>query len=207
MDLQVSEDGLPLLIALPKIRWKSEFWLALIPFLLGALGMFLPQCPKILAILLFFAPLYCPIVEYTYNLAKVGVQRVKHYPKTHLIAQQAIKNAEDCRIQYVQLAMGIDERKIFEISEATYSHSIEMYISLKKKRNPAVTPGDRFVVIDMSDQYLMGIFEVVDIQSQTIYAKAVGQLDSLWAGYVKQTVRMMSFPKMRAILVTQGDVK
>jgi hypothetical protein len=207
MDLQVSEDGLPSLIALPKIRWRSEFWLALIPFVLGGLGIFLPQCPKILAILLLLAPLYLPIVEYAYNLGKVGIQRVKHYPKTHLIAQQAIKDAGNCRIQYAQLAMKSDEMKIFEITEATYNQFTEMCLSLKKKRSPAVTHGDRFVVVDMSDQYLMGTFGVVDIQSQTIYVKAVEQLDPVWAGYVKASTRMTSFPNMRAILVTQGDVK
>jgi hypothetical protein len=206
-----SRNTLPPLFEWPRIIWRSEMWLTIIPFILGFIIFFFPQLSEttvptqirlIIGIPLLLAPLLIPFLFWMVRITWVITKRVDLYPQTHSVAKQALFDVEQIRRSYFELTKQFAEDKQFELIKVGYFNS-KLVIAVKKRKNPKINQGDILAVVDKEDNLLMGIFEVTELRSEEIYAKGINNIDPLWLGYVIQKGEVNMTPNLAAVLLNQ----
>jgi hypothetical protein len=207
------ETGLPPDLQWPQVRWRAEFWLAVVPFLIGAILLIFPgitqksSISRAVGIVCLLAPIVVPLLFWTYAAGRVVIRRVRFYPHLYQRVQQALADRENLGRAFYDLISQIRERNSFELCQATYQQG-KLYIGLRKSRNKKLTLdiGDVLHVVHKRDEKVMGRFLVTESLETEYYAVST-EVDRLWLGYVQQTGTVTMFPNMEAIHFAQGGTK
>lgn len=76
-----------------------------------------------------------------------------------------------------------------------------LYLLIRKKRGPALTPGMHFAVLDTSTFSLMGKFVITEIRTGVYVARDDGYVSPVWIGYIKHTGRTECAPPPGSVAV------
>jgi hypothetical protein len=80
----------------------------------------------------------------------------------------------------------------------------DLFVRLKPKRNMKLQIGNRVRVIDVRDGKAMGTFEITETEPAYL-GKALGDLNSLWLGYLRQTGTESSGPPHLAAFLVERE--
>jgi hypothetical protein len=76
----------------------------------------------------------------------------------------------------------------------SYYYDSVAYIALNRKSGFSCAVGDILTVVDQTNGKHLGDFEITELRSRLYIARAVGEIDALWKGYIVQTGATHSAP-------------
>lgn len=197
----------------PSLKWRHEFWLAAIPFLLSFLVFFFPDFSEateysywrfLVGLPLLFAPLEIPLVIWSCKCLRIAASRICEYPRIYKFLKKTIRNCNQLREDITELVIATKTRHLFEITKASFYEG-KYIIVIKKVETPLVEIGHRLVVVHTSDNRMMGNFGVFDSREREYYARNIGNIDSLWSGYIRSRGEVTVNPELVAIYLPQGE--
>ena len=208
-------ESLPPELAWPRLEWRNEMWLALIPMLLAFLIFFWPElaaqeslhCLRLaVGIPMLLAPIWVPLLTWLFKAGAVLCRRVRSYPTLYRHARSETDRLDEMRRYLFTIARGISNSRSFEISRARWYDS-RLFIVFTKSKSSTLNQGDTLVAVHTEDGRAMGVFEVTEVRDHEYYAVGTSNIDPLWLGYVRQHGETRTMPYMAAVHVFQGEAK
>lgn len=193
----------------PRVDWKRYDWWTITSVVLGLIVFMFPDlpaanAPKInrlyIGIPLISIPLSFPILIWLFKICNIIRKRTINYPRLH-------KQTIEARYDIVQLRNSLSDfvkqqfsrEREFEILRVTHENG-KIIIVLQKRDTPEINRDDQIVVFDTEDYYLMGIFTVISVKTNEIYALGIRNVDPVWAGFIlKKEGEILSTPFLSAI--------
>ena len=199
---------------LPKIKWRNEFWLAFIPYLISFILLFFPELVNltryvklrnILGISLLFLPLFITLLDWFIRWIKAVKNRVENY---ELLLNASENIVHDFGVYKENVSVFINEfHKLlepFEVIEANYTDK-SIFVVIRKNSRIHLMEGDRLLIIDKKYNSIIGYFSIINILENCYYALGQPGLDPIWAGYVREKGKVDFLPYTQAFLFTDGD--
>lgn len=197
----------------PRLRWRWEFLLSLVPFILAVVTLAFPELvtdPRLanlrvtIAAASLFGLVLVPLLDLATRAMVIAGRRIGAYPRLHLAATSQHETIADFRRNLSQLLVALYEQPLAEIGGILYENGT-LYISIAREQvHDLLRIGDRFVVVDTSDALVMGIFRVTELRTTEYYAQGVAGIDPLWTSYMSGVGHVTMVPHMAAIAVPLG---
>lgn len=202
----------PLELNSPKLEWRWQFWLSVIPFLLGIILLIYPQLTDVayyqeystlrnaIAIVSLLSPIILPLALWFIKSIIITVKRANNYPRLYRHDIKARGELAESKKLISELLNYVNEENIFEIKKAAFINN-NLYITLQKKDNPLLSIGDKVLVMHMVDRFPMGLFNVTEIRNNIYYTIGNDKIDPLWLGYVKTQGEVEVLPHVSAMYI------
>jgi hypothetical protein len=197
----------------PKISWRSEFWFALIPFVLSLILLAIPDLSRLgwykkygglVATVLFVLPFLIPVTIWAVRSFAVMGKRIYRFPSLVAEIDKHREETRGIRQNISELLERISGQKIFDVSSASIGQNNSLYILLPKVKGVRLQKGNLIVVIDTNDGMAMGFFEIIQIRKSDYLAEGKSGIDALWLGFVKEQRNVNMLPYFAAVYVPQG---
>jgi len=150
----------------PKVKWQADFWLAVIPFVIGIIAFVFPNISNSeiyktyrmpIAVILLLSPLIIPISLWSVRCLFVVFARSKKYPLVLNELTNVASDLQEIKQNIYELVAKISNQKVFEISSAVYQG--KLYLTIPKGRSK-LNQGDMVVVVHTEDAMTMGFLKL-----------------------------------------------
>jgi hypothetical protein len=208
-DSQVSVERL----VFPIISWRSEFWLAFIPFAFSLVPLAFPNLPNLdwykergtsFAIILFLFPFLIPLTIWVVRSFVVSVKRIHKFSLLFAENEKHKGEVREIRQNVSELLERMSGQKAFDVSSAFIGQKNDFYILMPMVKGVKLQKGNVLVVVDTHDGMAMGFFEIIQIKAHEYLAEGKSGIDPLWLGYVKEQRNVSVLPYFIAVYVPQG---
>ncbi len=210
--MQLSNDGTnPRALRWPSWKLNVNWWLAVIPFVLGFVVFFVPELADKkfesirfrVGVFLLALPVLILSLLWCWRSAKIALERIICYPILFDRHQKSTQELNDAKKRLFEIAIRKRRKNAFELLNARIEGNA-LYISIKKKSAQKLNVGDVLFVIHQDDDRLMGVFEVSEVLSETYHAKDKSNIDTLWISYLYAKGESTFMPHMIAFFMNRG---
>ena len=195
-------------LKIPRYSWPtSGWWATIVGTLIGGIVFLAPdtiELPILSRVLLFLAIAILPaamiLIGTWFHRLLVFYRRATNY-ESAILAFSDIQTELDKNSQLTNLLL--QERqstRAFKIEHA-YLYNSVAYIALNKKPGFTADPGDILTVVDQSNGKHLGDFEVTELKPKHYIARALGDIDALWMGYIVQNGASPSAPPPESLAI------
>ena len=191
----------------PRLKWQSEMWFALIPFVLGFIVFLFPnlsgdekyiQLRFIIGIPLLFSPLLVPLTIWGIRILNNAMLRIDEYPRIFALLVKVRSELRQLNQNFMDLVQSTSNQHRFEILKASV-YEKQYFIVVKKTANPLLKTDDTLIVVDVADKKRMGNFQVTEERENEYYAQNIGNIDPVWSGYIRQRGEVTVNPNLTAL--------
>jgi len=192
----------------PRVDWRSYDWWTITSVVLGVIVFIFPDLPAAIApkinklyigIPLISIPISFPILIWLFKIINNIRRRTINYPKLYKKTFEALYDNVQLRKSLSDFVnQQFSREREFEILRVTHEQG-KIIIVLQKRDTPKIYRDDQFVVIHTEDDLLMGIFTVISVRTNEIYALGIKNVDPVWAGFILQKGEIFSTPFLSAI--------
>lgn len=199
----------------PRVRWRPEFWFALVPFLLGVISFFLPlvSTSRSLARLqlwiglpLTFGPLLVFIGIWGWSAIATVSARARDYERLYYVAENRGNELDFLKSDVYRIAHAWGGEIPLHLMRGRIIDG-KLYLSIARGAESPLGVDDQIVVIHLADRLTMGMFKIVQVRDADYYAVATSAVDPVWLGQVREVGESSMFPNMVAIPVPEGGQK
>ena len=192
----------------PRLDWPGwGWWLGLVGVIGSLLLIIWPEIPLLswgcriglLALLVIVAPCLLVFGRHAYRCARVAVARAKEYPAIAESLEDSIEERERAYSLISQLRLVLTSRDVFDLAYCFLSNG-QAFLAVRIEKHDELGQGAMLKVVAETGQ-LLGTFAVVKVETEYYIARAQGQVDPLWMGYMKQTGAAHSEPPVGAVAV------
>ena len=196
----------------PRLRWRSAFWLSLVPAALAFVLFFYPQLTSnpslssarlLIGLPLALLPIIVPLTDWSLRAARCAISRTKNYPHARLAVISLESDLNAIRKAIVDLGLVSPIENGFELAKASISNH-KLMIAIRRSTASPLSIGQHVAVVDIQDRLLMGLFRVTEERAAEYYAVEEGPLDPVWAGHVHQHGEVTMFPYLTAVSLAHG---
>lgn len=191
----------------PRWKYPLKWYTVIIPFVLAFIALIFPDLePKsrnITAFLLFISPLIIQTFLWLHKIALTIYKRTIYYPNLYDTNKIISSDFDELKDLFISAMINI-KAKMFEIKRAKYQRD-ELYIILKDNSESNLIEGNKVVVIDKKDSFILGQFEITEVRDNEYFAVGVNKIDLVWLGYVRQEGETTMLPNIIAIYLPSGE--
>ena len=196
-------------LTLSKSGW---WWAGAYGVALTAVGFFYAvftaqHHPWLALIAVLVLPFFAVAVDYIVRCAVTMYRRFAQYESLLAVIRRDRYELDESRHQ-----LSISESLVSELLVAFARVEIQLvqvfrgdvFVRLKPKRNMKLQIGNRVRVIDVRDGKAMGTFEVTEI-APAYLGKALGDLNPLWSGYLREAGTESTAPPHLAAFLLERE--
>ena len=213
-NIKANQKSMPLRLNWPHIEWKFSKRVMVISYALAFIVFFFPlfaesdnysQLRFFIGIPLLLSPGIVPVVYWGFSIFKYIILRVTLYPKVYRLYIHAIRELALLNRGFIDLIKRTSENRYFEIKIASF-YDRSYFISIQKRKDLILKKNYKVVVSHISDNRIMGMFQVTDVRKDEYIANNIGMIDPVWAGYIRQRGEIHINPNLVATYLSEGDV-
>ena len=197
----------------PKIRWRWEFLLGLLPFLMGLVPLFIPDLSNApiyqryripIGVILLASPVAIPLAIWLVKIFSTLIRRGTKYSLAIESAEMRDAQLMELKASFYNLLMQATPYDVFEISMASF-YKGDLFVAVRSTDGKKLTEGKMLTIVDTNDAMILGVFKVVQIRADDYFAQAEGIVDPVLAGYIRQQQETAMLPHVVALSFRAGD--
>ena len=148
---------------------------------------------------LFFLPVLFPILGWIFEHLKVIHGKLTFYNNLHSLYVNKKTELFAIKKTFFDFLIKYNKKNMFEIKSADFQEGGFIFsLYTNDSINPSL--GNSLYIMDLKDDFFLGIAEVIDIQRTCIYLQGK-TIDPLFAGHIREEKHLTSLPNLRALYV------